>query len=393
MPDTAQRCSRGTKSSLTMLAVLALLAGCAADAGLGTDTGPSSGPSEAATGITADVATLQDVADLGLTDDERFELLLGLARDEPALTVYSSDNREVPEALVESFRRRFPGVAVEYVALDVDDLSVRLTVERAAGRRTADVVFTSAPVLGELLQRGELLPHHGVIVPNDQFLDLVHPSVNLTRVETQVIAWSTDWRAAEDGPQTLDDLLRPEFSGCVHTGSPTWVALLIQQRGEPALRDWFARFLDNGGVMAESTGRQLRRLGAGEIDCLVLGRETALQGLAEDGARLAWALPEPATTLSHGIAIVEGTRSPFAAALFALWVAQPEQVMVHLENSGGLGLHPGLANDSSPGGSLVELERLRRGGYLVLDLDAAGDLAPLAFELLAEYYTPNLLGP
>jgi iron(III) transport system substrate-binding protein len=384
---------RASRPAVALLAVALLAGACAADAGPATPVGAPAEPSDIASGTTAEPSTLEEVAALGLSDEERFELLARLAQDEPTVTLYTSANRETTEAWVESFRRRFPGVGVEYVVLDTEELTVRLAVEAAAGRRTADVVFTSTPILGELVQRGETLLHHGTIVPDGQFQDLVHPAVNIIRLETQVIAWTTSWLATADGPSTFDDLLRPEFAGCVHTGSPTWVSLLAQQRGEQELRAWFEGFLANGGVMAESTSRQLRRLGAGEIDCLVLGRETALQRLVDDGASLVWSLPEPATTVSHGVAIVAGTRSPFAAALLALWLAQPEQVNAYLEEAGGLGLHPGLADVVGSDEPLVDLDRLRRGGYLVLDLDTAGELAPVAFELLAEYYTPNLIGP
>jgi ABC-type Fe3+ transport system substrate-binding protein len=337
--------------------------------------------------------TLDEIAALGLSDEERMELLAGLAASEPIVTLYSSSQREGSEAWVESFRRRFPDVAVQYVNMEPEDISPRLLAERAAGRRTADVVYTSTPGLGDLLARGALEQHHDVIVPDGQFRELVHPAVNTLRIQAQVIGWSTGWRSATDGPRSYEDLLLPEFSGCVLTDSPSWVSLMVQRLGEQGMRAWFQAFLDNGGVMAESASRQLRRLAVGEIDCQVLSRASAIRNLIDDGASLTWSTPEPTLAFSHGVALVEGSRSPYGAALLALWISQPEQVAALLGFSGGSALHPGVAEFLDDEEAVVTTDMLGRSGLVVLDVETAGDLARTAFSLLAEYHTPNLLGP
>jgi ABC-type Fe3+ transport system substrate-binding protein len=371
------------------VATLVLISGCGPSA-----EGPSvsGGPATSLQGSGGVPASLAEVAALGLTDEERFALLADLARDEPTVTLYSSSQREGSEAWIESFRRRFPDVEVEYVNMEPEDISPRLLAERDAGRRTADVVYTSTPALGDLHARGALAPHHDVIVPDGQSRTFIHPSANVTRLQVQAIGWSTQWRPAADGPRSYEDLLLPEFAGCVLTDSPTWVSLMVQRLGEAGMRAWFEAFLANGGVMAESASRQQRRLAIGEIDCVVLAREGALRTLVAEGAPLAWATPEPALAFTHGVALVEGSRSPFGAALLALWIALPEQVAALLEVSGGTALHAGVAQVRDEPDAVVSEDLLRRSGVVVLDVESAGGLATKAFELLAEYHTPNLLG-
>jgi ABC-type Fe3+ transport system substrate-binding protein len=374
------------RSSATLMTVVILVAACTK----GGDAPAGDGSPESSLRPT----NLEQVAALDLEEPELLALLEELAQDEPVVTMYSSGQGEISDAIVLAFRKRFPDVSVQYVNLDTSDLVQRLVTEARADRRIADVVFTSTAVIGELLKQGELTLHHGLIIPTAQARELVHPYVNVTRLEFQTFAWNVDRRPDLNGPASIDDLLRPEYAGCSMTDSPSWVSLLVQERGESSARGWFEGFLANGGVMAESTNRQTRRLVLGEIDCLFLARESEVRRLVEiDGARLQWQTPTPSTAVSHGVALASGSESPFAAALLAWWIAQPEQVAVHLRTSGGSGLHPGIALLSGLEDAVISTDRLVSGQVISLDPDEASALSATAFELIADYFTANLLGP
>lgn len=358
-----------------------------------TTDAPGAAPDPAASDAPLTVEdVLAEVAGLGLSSEDRIAWLAERAADEEPVLLYASSDVEVAESWLARFRTEHPDVEAEYVSLEQDDLPLRIQSEEAAGRPLADVVYTSIPGLSLLRAADVLAPHGGATVPDGQPAARVLDEAVIMKVGPQVIAWNTDLLDPAVPPATIDDLLAPEYSGCVLTDTATWTGVFVEAFGRDAVAAWYEAFLANGGVMAKSSGEQLRRLQAGEIGCLVTAQLIDVAGGIAAGAPLAFAAPEPTPATTHAVAVTRSTSSPYAATLLALWLAEPAQTRVLLEVSSGIPAHPDAAGAAPELAVWADPDAPEAARLRTLDLATAAGTSEVAFALLEQYHTPNLVG-
>ena len=329
------------------------------------------------------------LAVVAASDDVEAALAAG-AEAEGTVVLYASGELEVAEGWAAGFRAAHPGVEVEYVHLGrTSDLIARLQADAATGARTADVVYS---VLSSLATVRDLLAvHHGTIVPDGFPASAVSEDAVAIRLDPYGVAWNRDLVPAGFDPRGWEDFLEPVHAGCTNTASETWVLSLLADAPDIDLDLWFPAFLANGGVMSESTGAQVRRLASGEIACsLTVGVGDTLAVIAE-GAPLEVRTLDPTPMLTQGVAVLEGTASPHAAALLARWIAGPGGAAVVNPISGGISLGPGgpvapgleaWADPTDPIWSTTTL----------LDLDRVEELNATVLDLIRRHHTPFLAG-
>lgn len=308
--------------------LLLVLAACGtADTGPSGDSDPSTNVDEQAPD--GDPATAEEVlaaiAAMDLTEEERVAYLRERAIEEGGVLHYSDTIIDTNEAWAAGFSAAYPEIDHSFVRVPNVDLVERVLAEARAGRVVADVIQMSNSVGAVIQSEGLLARHHGVPVPEDYPDRFVDDYALLAYRSGNVIVWNTDLVADEDAPRELEDLLEPQHSGCVFTGSPTPVAAWIVTYGYEETEAWFEAFLANGGIaQAGSTSGFLRQLAAGEFACLLGGHTHATEALIADGAPLEWHAPDPTPAVVGNIYIHRDTTRPHAAALFVHWMLSRE---------------------------------------------------------------------
>src|ERR1700742_906263 len=88
------------------------------------------------------------------------QAVLDGAKQEGKLLVYTGIERDVGQAIIDAFRKKYPFIAAESVRASSSKLATRLDAEIAADRVQGDVVeFSTLYLTTGLKQRGELLEY------------------------------------------------------------------------------------------------------------------------------------------------------------------------------------------------------------------------------------------
>ena len=374
--------SRARRAALTVAAA-AIVAACGGD---GSGEAVSADP-----GRTVAQAYAQAVA-LGLADEDLDAYLYERALEEGGTLVMYHDptGADIVDEWSRTFSDRYPGLSLTYVELDTDDFVERVVAEHRAGRPQADLVRRSVAALSRPRAEGMLVEHGGLLAAAGVPAWTVTPTGLIDRVSPTVLMWRTDIPDRRP-PTSWDDFLLPEHAGCVLPTSPSWVTGLVAARGEAAAEDWIRRFLANDGQVAVGSSAQVRRLVAGEIDCVVYGTAVRAEVLRADGAALDWAVPEDAPALVHQFSVLTTTPRPHAAALFIRWAGGPEGARI--ASAGGESVvHPDAEvpferlrvwqDEDSP-----EFRRTR-----LIDLDEVAAAESAAVSLIERYLLPAVGG-
>jgi ABC-type Fe3+ transport system substrate-binding protein len=210
----------------------------------------------------------------------------------------------------------------------------------------------------------------------------------VTRVGPQVIPWFG--RTASLQPRSWDEYLGPEYAGCVLSTAETWYVTLVAARGAAGAEAWLEAFFANGGVVGDRSTVDVRRLLAGEIDCLVFAPLRDLAGFAREGVEVGWFAPESTSAATYHAQVLASTSRPHAAALFVRWLAGPEGARLYAQ-AGELPVSPSAepAEGLAPwvDASSEEFARLR-----IVPLDDVTDLQGVAADLFERWVTPRLAG-
>lgn len=383
---------RDRRGSIAMCALVALvaLAGCAGTSDPAAAPSPTPvTPAEGSVPATA-AEVLAGIAELGLGEAELIAYLRERAASEGPVTLYTISGAEDTQAWVEVFRTEFPEVDLRFVALGNDEVVERVTAEARAGRQVVDVIQSTAPPLAALINEGLLAPHSGALVPEGLPERYVGTHEVTHRIAPVVIPRFASV-PAEDAPQGWDDFLEPEHAGCVFSVAPTWVTALVDERGEDGAAAWFEGFLANGGTMAQSSGAQLRRLLAGEIDCVVQSNAHTLRRLVvEDGAPLDWVIPTRSYATATSVAVHRDTPRTHAAALVALWLASPSGAQV-IADLGDLPTHPDVMLTDERLRPWLDPSSPESQRTAIIDMERSIEVEQIVFRLIETYVTPNLI--
>lgn len=284
---------------------------------------------------------LAEIAQLALSDEELDALLYERALEEGGLVHYGSGST-LQEERTTAFEETYPGVVLRRVGGRASETAERVMAEHRAGRLQADVVHSAAVVMSSFDAEGVLAPHAGVVVPSGFPTERVADTQVTFRFGPYVILWNTDLMADADAPTSWDDFILPEHADCVLNDGINWFTTMISERGVEAMEQWTTRFLDNGGPLGSGVTATTAAVAAGEYPCMVathVGRAEAL--IVDDGAPLAWHVPQPSPAHPFAIGVTAQASNPYAAALFVRWVLGPEGQAV-VASEGDVPVRPGV---------------------------------------------------
>lgn len=194
--------------------------------------------------------------------------------DENSVVVYTSVDEVFARPVAESFGGE-TGIIVRLVPDTEETKSTglinRLIAEQK--RPQADVFWSGDPVRAALLKsRGISTPYRSPVA-SDLPSEYADPDGHWTgfSARARVLIYNTNLVAPENIPQSVRDLLDPDFRNRIAIANPLFgttsmhAAALFEGLGESEARSFFDGFISNGGTILSSNGEVRRRVAAGDF--------------------------------------------------------------------------------------------------------------------------------
>jgi len=294
--------------------------------------GPPAGGPPDASGTTADTV----YAEFGpLTGDERRERLVAAAAEEGnVLSLYTSLNADVADAIVPAFTAAY-GIEVQIYRADSETILQRTLQENSAGFAGADIVETNVSEMVVIADMGL-----GGDYRSEQ-RDKVNPDFQFegwtpTRMNLFTPAWNTTVVSGDMVPTTWEDLAAPRFDGLLslEVGDYDWYMTLYDHfrslgRSDAEIDDLFAR-MAQGAKVAKGHSGQVELLSAGEFG--IVGACYSYQSAkARNSGAPVESRPfvEPVVVRANGGALLRSAPHPATAMLFMDWfLADGQQLLL-----------------------------------------------------------------
>lgn len=253
------------------------------------------------------------------TGPDRMERILGAAKKEGSLTLYTTFAAHNLEKLVADFERRY-GVKVNHWRSGTMRVMQRVLAEARAGRSEMDAVFFGAPEM-EGLHREKLLqevrsPYQKALVDGAA---PAHGAWSAVFLNLFAQAYNTDKVRRDELPRNYLDLLHPRWKGRlgVEAADQEWFMAIVKDMGEAKGLKFFRDLVASNGLSVR-TGHSLltNMVASGEIPLALTVHHYMPEQLKRKGAPIDWFVLEPAVVRANAVAIVRRAPHPGAALLF-----------------------------------------------------------------------------
>ena len=253
------------------------------------------------------------------TRADRTERLIGAAKREGELTLYSSLTQDDQLTLVADFRRRY-GVTVKFWRGSQAHILQRVLSETRGGRFEFDVLETNAPQI-EALAREKLLQKMNSPYLEQELLPEslpAHGEWAPDRLNLLVYAYNTNTVKLTDVPKSWQDLLDPKWRKRIGVESTNveWFAALVKSFGEKAGLELFQRMADNGLAVRTGHTHSTGLVIAGEIAVMLGVYSHDVDRMKARSAPVDWFVLPPAVVLPSAVAVSRRAPHPSAASLF-----------------------------------------------------------------------------
>jgi iron(III) transport system substrate-binding protein len=264
-----------------------------------------------------------------------FEDLVAAAQSEGQLTVYGAPPEPALQAAVDAFTEKY-GIAVSSVRIVGGEIAARYPAEKQAGAPTADVLLMNlASFFPQAIEEGIVTPLEDLDIPgypwelSEEFL---RPEYGTAVVGLQVrgITINTDF-IDEDEIDDWDDVLDPKYTGHVGIADPGsapvyighWYTVGEEYGGAEDYLTAVHEQLAPNGVFA-SGAPATAATGAGEVWMFPMNINGNTQQVVNEGAPLAFVVPDTTTTDEQALLVNNEPKSPNAAKLFVSYMMSEE---------------------------------------------------------------------
>lgn len=250
---------------------------------------------------------------------DREQILIDGAKKEGGLTLYTSQQLNDTNAIIEAFEKRY-GITVKVWRSGPDKLVPRIVNEAKSRRFEFDVVETEGQAL-EALHREKLLqavktPYLRDLLPLAQ---RPHGEWVGTRLLMITQAYNTNIIKKADLPKTWDELASPKWKGMlgIEVKNDEWFYSLMQSLGEERGLKLFREI----GAVNGYSGRQGHSLltnmvAAGEVPLALTVYNARAEQLKSKGAPIDWFILQPALAQINGAGVSRRAPHPYSALLF-----------------------------------------------------------------------------
>jgi len=290
-----------------------------------TATNASTGPSKAE-GVYAELSAL--------TGPQRRDELMKRAAEEGQLSLYTSMNADVADAVTKAFTDQ-TGVEVSLYRGNSETVLQRVLQEQSAQFAGNDVVETNATEMAALDREEILAPYQG------ERRDLVpeagrFPGWTATRFNLFAPGWNTNLIGAVSGPPTSwEDLADPRFDGklAMELSDTDWYLTLYgywqrQGKSDAEIDKLFAD-MANGAKVTKGHTVQTELMSAGQFTVAASPYTYTLEQSKREGAPLEYTpLVQPVIARPNGVGLMKTATHPAAALLFTDWMLDEGQKVI-----------------------------------------------------------------
>ena len=254
-----------------------------------------------------------------LSGPDRMERLIAGAREEGALSFYTSLPVATTTEITDAFTAKY-GVPVNMYRAESTQLLQRAVNEARAGRHTVDVVETAAAEV-EAMEREQLFREVDLPVLADLVDGAREPGRAwiATRFTLFAVAYNTNLVPPEEAPRAFTDLLDPKWNGMIgiEGENANW---LMEISGINGREETVALFEE----IAATNGMSFRRghtllvnlVASGEVPIGINAYHEHVEHAKERGAPVDYVVMEPAIAMPLTVAAFRNAPHPHAAILF-----------------------------------------------------------------------------
>lgn len=256
---------------------------------------------------------------------DRDQRLVERAKQEGALTIYTSLAPTESKPLAEAFEKRY-GIKVELWRAISERVVQRTVSEARAGRHTADIVATNGPEMESLARENILTPYftpHAADLPAASI-----PKHRLwlpDRLQIFVVGFNTNLVKREELPKSLMGFADPKWKGKigVEAGDFEWMATLVKKWGEAQGMAFFRKLSELRPEVRKGHVLLAQLIAAGEIPVGLTTYSGNAETLKRKGAPIDWVAID-AVARPQGIGIAKNAPHPAAALLYADFILSAE---------------------------------------------------------------------
>jgi iron(III) transport system substrate-binding protein len=252
------------------------------------------------------------------------------------LIIYTSMKESLISGLVEGFKKKNPGIEVDYQSAGAGKLMAKIAAERQSGRILADVIWTSeVPDFYNMKKEGILEQYKTPMINEvlNPFKDY-DGYFTAARLGTLGIAINTD--KIKTPPTQWADLLKPEYQGAFAIADPALsgtsymsVALLEKQFGW----EFFEKLHANQARIGKGSGQVVDDTASGEL-AASLAVDYITNDKINKGAHIALYYPPELLVIPSPVAIFKGSQNIDAAKKFVDYLlSQEAQTLIAKEGT------------------------------------------------------------
>ena len=262
--------------------------------------------------------TVEEVANYDKPD--RDQKIYEAAKKEGSLTIYTSAQVKDMGAIVDAFKKKYPGINVEIWRASSEKVLQRAITEARAGRNTMDVAETNGPEL-ESMHREKIAqamksPYQKDLIPEAL---PSHREWTGTRLNVFVQAYNTSAVNKADLPKTWEDLTNPKWKDKIgiEQADYDWLAGEASVLGEQKMVEVFRKMVNTNGISVRKGHTLLTQLVvSGEVPLALTVYNYKAEQFKKKGAPIDWFSIGPAIARPNGIAVAKKAPHPHAAVLF-----------------------------------------------------------------------------
>jgi iron(III) transport system substrate-binding protein len=324
----------------------------------------------AATGLSAQVvfaAPIEEVLNSlkGLPAKERLARVGSEARKEGIVRWASSTPQAWAEPSLQAFRKRYPGIQIEYMRQSGRVLAERIVREHRAGKHDIDIVGTSAVTFAGIKDAGVIAPY---VSPEAAQLrkDMKDPEGWWVAYFGNIQAIICNRNRVKAAPKDWKDFLDPKWKGefSIDDTRYEWFYALQKIYGVQEANKLIAGFIQNGVHQRRGGTLRAQLVGAGEESCGLGVYLNNVHELLEPGAPVNYSVPEPVLVVPVINMMAKLPPHPYAAILLYDFTLTPE-AMSHYTRANAMA----PARDNLP---LVQAVRDLQGKRTyVIDVEAS----------------------
>lgn len=266
---------------------------------------------------------------------DREKRLIERAKQEGALTIYTSLAPSEARPMVEAFEKKY-GIKVELWRALSERVVQRAVSEAKAGRHAVDVVATNGPEMESLAREKVLTTYH-----TPHLADLPPAGIPKhrlwlpDRLQFFVVGFNTNLVKKEDLPKTLKGFLDPKWKGKlgIEAGDAEWMATLVKKWGEAEGMAFFRKLSEMRPEVRKGHVLLAQLVAAGEIPVGLTAYSANVETLKRKGAPIDFA-PIDAVARTQGIGIAANAPHPAAALLYVDFILSAEDGQRMYESMG-----------------------------------------------------------